>query len=174
MQATSSPTSTPQLASQRSSLQPYHIARATTLQSSRHGRKAPWGTHMHTEYVEHMLQGTQEGFTFSLTTRSMSDIHQYISTKYHGWCVRCWGFMEVANHHAPLKMRKCRERMVPWMTSEIRELMCQRDKTHRIAVEERSEQHFRLYKSMRNHVDCELRRARTPRASEEHPPMICH
>ena len=31
--------------------------------------------------------------------------------------------MEVANHHAPLKTRKCREQMVRCMTSEIRELI---------------------------------------------------
>ena len=70
--------------------------------------------------------------------------------------------MEVTNYHAPLKMLEemYRKRMVPWMASEIRELMRQGDKTNCIAVKERSEQHFRLYKSVRNHVNCELRRAR--------------
>ena len=85
------------------------------------------------------------------------EVFDDVDDQYHTWYTL---FMEVANHHAPLKTRKCRKRMVPWMTPEIRELMRQRDKTHRIAVKERSEQHFQLYKSMRNHVNCELRRAR--------------
>ena len=61
------------------------------------------------------------------------EVFDDVDDQYHTWYTL---FMEVANHHAPLKIRKCRKRMVPWMTSEIRDLMRQRDKTHRITVKE--------------------------------------
>ena len=85
------------------------------------------------------------------------EVFDDVDDQYHAWYTL---FMDVVNLHAPLKTKKCRKRMIPWMTSEIRELMRQRDKTHRIATKTKSEVHFQLYRSMRNNVNSQLRRAK--------------
>ena len=69
------------------------------------------------------------------------EVFDDVDDQYYAWHTL---FMEVVNLHAPLKTKKCRKRLVPWMTPDIRELMRQRDKTHRIAIKERSEHHFCL------------------------------
>ena len=66
-------------------------------------------------------------------------------------------FLEVLNHHAPVKMVKIRSKPNPFITPEISHLMRTRDQWHKLAVKTRDPLHWNGYKFFRQEVKREIR-----------------
>ena len=69
-------------------------------------------------------------------------------------------FLEVLDKHAPLQHKKIRSKKVPWITSNIKELIIQRDKLERKAILTNLENDRSNYKTSRNEVNTKLRDAK--------------
>ena len=59
-------------------------------------------------------------------------------------------FLEIANKHAPIKTRRVRNKDSPWLTSQIRRLIIERDGLKKQAIKSGNINHWKLYKSHRN------------------------
>ncbi|CAB3986328.1 Hypothetical predicted protein, partial [Paramuricea clavata] len=59
-------------------------------------------------------------------------------------------FNDVADSHAPQIHVRTRGQKVPWLTTEIRKLMKERDNLHKLALKTNSELHWSSFKRMRN------------------------
>ena len=59
-------------------------------------------------------------------------------------------FLFVANKLAPLKTRKFRNKVTPWLTSEIKKQMNHRDHLKQKATQAKSQRLFEAYKIARN------------------------
>jgi hypothetical protein len=68
--------------------------------------------------------------------------------------------LSLYDKHAPKINRKVRRRPSPWITTEIRNLMAQRDHAYRKSRRTRNPDDLALYKQFRNRVKQELRNAR--------------
>ena len=69
-------------------------------------------------------------------------------------------FLEVLDKHAPLQHKKIRSKKVSWITSDIKKLICARDKLKRKAILTNLENDWLNYKTTRNKVNIELRNAK--------------
>ena len=66
-----------------------------------------------------------------------------------------WGkwkevFLSIANNHAPIKTRRVRNKDSPWLSSQIRKLIIERDVLKKQAIKTGNTEHWKLYKSHRN------------------------
>jgi hypothetical protein len=69
-------------------------------------------------------------------------------------------FLEVLDKHAPLQQKKDRSNKVPWITSEIKNLINKRDKLKRKTIISKSEIDWINYKTSRNQINIELTNAK--------------
>ena len=67
-------------------------------------------------------------------------------------------FNDVADSNAPQIHVRARGLKVPWLTTEIRKLMKERDNLHKLALKTNSELYWSSFKRMRNAVTLKLRR----------------
>ena len=77
------------------------------------------------------------------------------------WRVWETNFNEVLNWHAPLRHRRVRQSSIPWLNSNIKNLMRKRDYHKKQSVKYNSEHHWRLYQSFRNNVNIQLRKSKS-------------
>ena len=70
-------------------------------------------------------------------------------------------FLDVANNHAPIKKQRVNGINSPWMTSEISDLMRERDYYHRKARKSGSPDHWQSYKNSRNLVNKEIKASKS-------------
>ena len=71
-------------------------------------------------------------------------------------------FLEVLDRHAPIILRRVRNRSsLPWLSKDIRENMLERDRLKRVAIIKDDESHWKKYKSSRNAVNIAIRRAKS-------------
>lgn len=61
-------------------------------------------------------------------------------------------FMRVANNHAPLKKFTVKAKSAPWVDTELRSLMAQRDEAKKVAVLSDSLENRNFYRTLRNRV----------------------
>ena len=66
-------------------------------------------------------------------------------------------FCEVADIHAPTKSRKIKGNPCPWMTSELTNLMQDRDYHHRKAIRSNSSYHWQMFKKLRKRSNNKLK-----------------
>ena len=69
-------------------------------------------------------------------------------------------FLEVLDQHAPLQHKKIRSNKVPWITSDIKNLMNTRDNFKRKSILTNNENDWLNFKTTRNKVNIELRNAK--------------
>ena len=69
-------------------------------------------------------------------------------------------FSDVANFHAPIKKARIKGIQAPWMTSELRSAMRDRDYHHRKAVKTNSERQWSLYKKAKAFVNKQLKKCK--------------
>ena len=73
-------------------------------------------------------------------------------------------YLDALNRHAPTRRYRVRVKSLPWIDCDLRSLMRHRDWLHKKAIkdsEENSQTVWDAYKSVRNKVTSELRRAKT-------------
>ena len=68
-------------------------------------------------------------------------------------------FLPVANKHAPLRSKKVRNKKAPWLTSELRKLITNRDKLKRQAVISNDMAIWDKFKKERNKINNEIKKA---------------
>ena len=75
----------------------------------------------------------------------------------------CWKelFLEVLDKHAPIRQIRKRSCSVPWITSDIKELIFDRDKMKRKAMVTKQSVDWDAYKTSRNRVNIALRRGKS-------------
>lgn len=69
-------------------------------------------------------------------------------------------FSDVANTHAPIKKARIKGVQTPWMTSELRCAMRDRDYHHRKAVQKNSEYHWSMYKKTKAFVNKQVKKCK--------------
>ena len=77
------------------------------------------------------------------------------------WRVWETNFNEVLNWHAPLRHQRVRQSSIPWLNSNIKNLMRKRDYHKKQSVKYNSEHHWRLYQSFRNNVNIQPRKSKS-------------
>ena len=61
-------------------------------------------------------------------------------------------FMNVVEHHLPVRTKRVRKKACPWITKEVVQLMNERDRLHRVAVNKNDSRAWSEYKVLRNRV----------------------
>ncbi|KAJ4432609.1 hypothetical protein ANN_21232 [Periplaneta americana] len=68
--------------------------------------------------------------------------------------------LQLYDKHAPLKTKRTRKTPAPWMTTEIRSLMSERDLAYRKYTRNKNDEYFNLYKHLRNRTTQLIRNAK--------------
>ena len=76
-------------------------------------------------------------------------------------------FNAVADSHAPKIDVRVRGQKVPWLTSEVKKLMNERDHFHKLALKTNNVLHWSSFKRLRNVVTLKLRRNKERYFSEQ-------
>ena len=68
-------------------------------------------------------------------------------------------FFTIVNSHAPIKTKRVRSRKVPWVTSDLRKGMRDRDRdvAKRKAIKSNNPQDWAVYKRLRNKINGEVK-----------------
>ena len=69
-------------------------------------------------------------------------------------------FTDVLDKHAPIQKKKTKSKKVPWITSEIKELIISRDKLKRKAIITKLKIDWDNYKQARNETNSKIRQAK--------------
>ena len=95
----------------------------------------------------------------------LSRIPWYLATQYmnpnDNWHVWKSFFLEALDRHAPLIYKSIKHNSVPWINSNIKKLIRSRDYHKKRAKQYNSQVHWDNYKSERNKVNSEMKRAKT-------------
>ena len=67
-------------------------------------------------------------------------------------------FNAILDHHAPIRHMRVRQSSVPWLSFDIKKMMKEQD-YHKHAIKYGSHNHWILYQSPRNKVNCMMRKA---------------
>ena len=70
-------------------------------------------------------------------------------------------FLNIADLHAPIKKRRVRKTCAPWLTTEIKHLMWERDRLKQIAVLTNEESAWFNFKNLKNQVNFKIRENKT-------------
>ncbi|CAB4024022.1 Hypothetical predicted protein, partial [Paramuricea clavata] len=78
-------------------------------------------------------------------------------------CWQVWKslLLDALNRHAPLRHKRIRNNPVPWINPQIKELMRKRDYHKKKAIKYDSESQSELYKTLRNEVNINMRKAKS-------------
>ena len=66
-------------------------------------------------------------------------------------------FLSIVNSHAPIKTKRVRSGKVPWITSDLRKGMRDRDVAKRKAIKSNNPQDWAMYKRLRNRINGEVK-----------------
>ncbi len=79
-------------------------------------------------------------------------------------CWQAWKslFLEILDRHAPVRCKRIRDnsRSVPWISSNVKKLMRNRDFNKKEAIKHASPAHWSIYKTERNKVNVAMRNAK--------------
>ena len=70
-------------------------------------------------------------------------------------------FNKVLDRHAPLRHQRIRQLSIPWLNSNIKKMMRDRDYHKKQFVKHNSEYHWRIYQIFRNKVNIEIRKSKS-------------
>ena len=70
-------------------------------------------------------------------------------------------FYKVLDRHASLRHQRIRQSSIPWLNSNIKKMMRDRDYHKKQFVKHNSEYHWRLYQIFRNKVNIEIRKSKS-------------
>ena len=102
-----------------------------------------------------------KNFVNELLNQHWECIYFFAKDPNHMWEIWKKPFLEVLNKHAPLQHKKTKISKVPWITTEIKSLINERDKLKRKAIITKLETDWSKYKRTRNQVNIKLRNAKT-------------
>lgn len=101
----------------------------------------------------------QASFLFDLKTVQWPIIEQFndVNIVWDAWKNV---FLDIVNKHAPCRSFRVRNKPSPWLTSELKKLMFDRDRLKKKAVLSNNPDDWSLYKRRRNCVNCEIKRVK--------------
>lgn len=67
-------------------------------------------------------------------------------------------FLSVASKHAPIETTRAKGSKLPWLTTELMNVMPKRDFYRKTAKKSNSQRHWLLYEELRNFVNSEVKR----------------
>ena len=70
-------------------------------------------------------------------------------------------FLTIADNHAPLKTRRVRNKVSPWLTPQIRKHIIERDCLKKQAIKSGAVEHWKQYKSHRNKANNMIKMAKS-------------
>ena len=106
-----------------------------------------------------MKNSNEEHFMNDLLKQQWEYVYFYPDNANDMWIVWKDLFLEVLNKHAPLCHKKLRVNSVPWLTSEIKNLINSRDRLKRKAIITNLDSDWSSYKVFKNKVNIGLRNA---------------
>ena len=109
--------------------------------------------------IRNMKNFNENNFVNELLNQHWECIYFFGKDPNHMWEIWKELFLEVLNKHAPLQHKKTKPSKVPWITTEIRSLINERDKLKRKAIITKLETDWSKYKRTRNQVNIKLRNA---------------
>lgn len=78
---------------------------------------------------------------------------EYVDDLIKAWELWKQSFLPVADLHAPFKRKSVKSSSAPWLSNEIKLLMCERDRVKRIAIITGDHMKWTEYKSLKNQVN---------------------
>ena len=111
--------------------------------------------------IRNMKNFNEKNFVNELLSQNWECIYFLGKDPNHMWEIWKELFLEVLNKHAPLQHKKTKPSKVPWITTEIKSLINERDKLKRKAIITKLETDWSKYKRTRNQVNIKLRNAKT-------------
>ena len=70
-------------------------------------------------------------------------------------------FLTIADNHSPLKTRRVRNKISPWLTPQIRKHIIERDCLKKQAIKSGAVEHWKQYKSHRNKANNMIKMAKS-------------
>ena len=75
--------------------------------------------------------------------------------------VEMWNTLfTVANRHVAIKKSRIKGAKTPWMTSDLKNVMCDQDFHHAKTIKTNSKYHWEMYKKMKNFVNKEVKKCK--------------
>ena len=111
--------------------------------------------------IRNMKNFNENNFVNELLNQHWDCIYFFGKDPNHMWEIWKELFLEVLNKHAPLQHKKPKPSKVPWITTEIKSLINERDKLKRKTIITKLETDWSKYKRTRNEVNIKLRIAKT-------------
>ena len=85
------------------------------------------------------------------------DNFQYPNDIWREWKIK---FLNVVDTHAPLRTKRVRSKRSPWITSELKKLMHERDIMKLKAIRSKNSQDWGKFKRLRNKVNSKIKIAK--------------
>ena len=101
-----------------------------------------------------------EEFVADLNKVNWENVRNFDSPN-DAWQFWRFSFESILNAHAPIRHKRLRAQTVPWLNSKIKRTIWNRDYHKKRAVKYGSDRHWELYKSYRNSVNIEMRKAKS-------------
>ena len=103
----------------------------------------------------------QNNFIHDISQLPWDSINPFASPN-TSWQVWKSLFLETLDRHAPLRQKRLRQnRAIPWITPQVKQRMRKRDFHKKQAIQHDSQSQWLLYKSERNKVNIEIRKAKS-------------
>ena len=96
----------------------------------------------------------RENFRRDISRQDWSCISDDPNTLWADWKAK---FLSIVNSHAPIKTKRVRSGKVPWITSDLRKGMRDRDVAKRKAIKSNNPQDWAVYKRLRNRINGEVK-----------------
>ena len=110
--------------------------------------------------VRNLKYFVTEHFTYDLLKIPWEDIEECDNPNM-AW--KSWksNFNTILDKHAPIRHKRTKRSSVPWISSSIKQMMHNRDFHKKQSIKHDSEYHWRLYQTLRNSVNSEIRKKKS-------------
>ena len=76
------------------------------------------------------------------------------------WLVWKDFFLSICNQHAPLRRKRVQDKQAPWLTSELKNMMFERDRLKKIANRSNTQNSWNDYRHIKNKINFEIKSAK--------------
>ena len=76
-------------------------------------------------------------------------------------------YTDIADRHAPIKKARIKDIKTPWMTSDLKNAMRDRDYHHKKAIKTNSKYHWELFKKIKNFVNKQVKKCKADYYSDQ-------
>lgn len=110
-------------------------------------------------YVRNFANFNVDNFRNDLQSLPWDDINMFDDVN-ETWLLWKRMFLSVVDKHAPIKRKRIRNKRNPWLTSELKQLLIQRDRLKCTAIRTKSIEDWNMYTNARNNCNNKLKEAK--------------